>query len=50
MTRVGVLLGGEWNDTEKQMTDVILLEASLANVSFTFSQSTHEIVAPLNRL
>jgi endothelin-converting enzyme len=33
MTAVGVLMGGEENETRKHMQDVIALETELANVS-----------------
>ena len=33
MTKTGVLLGGEENDTRDQMLDVIEFEPRLANVS-----------------
>ena len=33
MTKTGVLLGGEENDTRDQMLDVIEFETRLANVS-----------------
>ena len=41
MTKVGVLLGGEANDTQSQMRDVIEFEAELAEVSLTLSQMTN---------
>ena len=35
MVDIGELLGGDRNETEKQMLDVILFEQQLANVSLT---------------
>lgn len=35
MTEIGVLLGGEENDTRRQMTEVIEFETELANVSYS---------------